>query len=153
MYDAEKICTAIITELEDNLPAKLDAIDTEKNDGITLENPKEYYLGEQKVGAFPAVIVQPMATDVTLEGQRYGHEVHLIEIYALLVGSEDADTLTKRVLRTVRGIQETLEDNPQLDGNVNWMRVVSKDYSPTIWSSDNQSAKDGRLIIEVRTTD
>ena len=153
MYDMETICTAIITELQTNLPAQLDIIDADKADGITLADPLEYYLSDRKLGQYPTVIVQPAASEAVLEAEKYGLEVHGIEVFVVLVGSEDTDTLVKRVLRTVKGIQATLEANPQLDENVNWLRVVSKDYSQTMFRDDNTTKKDGRLVLEVRTTD
>jgi hypothetical protein len=154
MLDHEDVLTVLRSTLQNNLPSALDAIDASKADGITLEDPVGYYIGssEQRIEAFPALVLEPQNVEWTEEGERYDRAIHTIEIYVYLVGSEDVETLTKRLLRTIRAIRDVIADDPSLGNQVGWCRVASEDYSPVVWPAENVSAQAGMVIVEVYTT-
>lgn len=154
MLDHEDILTTLRTVLQSDLPSALDAIDSAKNDGIILEDPAEYYIGssEQRIEAFPAIVLEPAQTEWTTEGERYDRAIHRTEVYVYLIGNEDAETLTKRLMRMMGGIRDVIDSDPTLGNTVGWCRVASEDYSPVLWPAENMSAMAGRLIIETYTT-
>ena len=162
LKDVEAVVDAIRSELEAHLPAKLDAIDAEKADDITLEDVAGYYVGEaSQIARYPCVeiIAEPTALDA--QSQKSGQEDDHIVLVTTVANSEALngetveETLFRKVARTIRGIQEVLRDNPNLSSGgaaqVNWMRVAQKDYSPTRTVPETALyVKAGALIVTVR---
>jgi hypothetical protein len=162
LKDVEAVVDAIRFELETNLPAKLDAIDAEKADEITLEDVAHYHVCDaSQTPAYPSVEIIAEPTALPAGSQKTGQEDDRIVLIATVANSEALngesveETLFRKVARTVRGIQEVLEDNPNLSSGgtaqVNWMRITEKDYSPTgIVPDTGLYVKAGALSVAVR---
>jgi len=162
LKDVEAVADAIKAELEANLPSKLDAIDVEKADQIVLEDVASYYVCDvSETPCYPFVLILAEPTALALETQKSGQEDDRILVVVTVANSEALngesveETLFRKVARTLRGIQEVLEENPNLTSagaaRVNWLRVMQKDYSPTgVVPETGLYLKSGALTISVR---
>src|SRR2546426_1200059 len=111
---AEGLVGQIKTYVEANLAAKVAALNTEYNDGITLEDRKTTVLGVKslksiEVGNYPAFYV--FSTHGTYAGTVLGLNPVSAEIEAkpeiavgILVIDQDTETLQKRLYRYSRAL-------------------------------------------------
>ena len=162
LKDVEAVLDAIKSELAANLPAKLDALDAEKADEITLEDVAHYWVCDvPQTPRYPSVEIIAEPTALPALTQKSGQQDDRIVVVATLANSEAlngetvAETLFRKVARTVRAIQEVLQDNPSLTSGgtaqVNWLRVTQKEYSPTGLVPDTGLyVKAGALAVSVR---
>lgn len=152
--DIAYVADRIVTQLKNSLPAKLDTLDTEYNDSITLEDipTDNFFVSERrKLPGFPLVCVIPERTLVPSDGEfRYDIEYHTLTVALAISVNEDEDTLKKRTLRTMRGIEEVMLDNRTLSGSVDDLVVQSKEYLPLL-TSGNALLQEAQLTVEVRT--
>ena len=76
MYQLEDIANKIRTVLQSDLPGELDTIDTDKNDGITLEDPRVYFIGGGHTFSphqLPALFINGDDAPEELTGKKYRH--------------------------------------------------------------------------------
>jgi hypothetical protein len=63
----ERVIDAIIDTLQDKLPAELDLIDSERNDGIVLKDPEAYYRYQRPLMTENAVAVEVWLTQTDIQ--------------------------------------------------------------------------------------
>lgn len=101
---------AIKDYLNTNMGAKLDALDTEYGDSITLTDIAAYYLAETlAVPATPAIYVLGDRTDIEVDGPTHIKGSHYITV-AVLVTDTVNETLRKRLYRHIRAIIELMRE-------------------------------------------
>ncbi|MBT3194807.1 MAG: hypothetical protein HN341_19845 [Verrucomicrobia bacterium] len=149
--DIAWVADAIVTQLKSSLPAKLDALDIEYGDDITLEDiPNDfYYISERtRLDGFPLCCVVPRRTELQpfAGAQRYDIEYHHLTLAAALTLNEDEDQLKRRCLRTVRGIEEVLLTHFTLNGSVDDLLVIDKQYAPLL-SDGNALLQEGQIAV------
>ena len=113
-YFVENVIDQIYTILYASIAAKLDTIDTEKDDGIVLDDIVKWYKCQKiKIGRYPSIEIFPTSSpgeNHTAYGVRSEHE---ISIRISEVGS-DEEELFKRIWRYLRAITEILMDSDTL---------------------------------------
>ena len=160
--DIEDTLDALKVILEKYLPSYLDAIDTEKGDDITLDDPAGYYISMQvDPTAYPCVMMYPDPTELKIGVDMYGEEDDLVRIVALIANSEALndtsmeETLNTKLARTLRGIADTLRAYPRLTyggtDKVDWAHVLEIDYSYPVMELENGSyMKAGAVDTHIR---
>ena len=99
---------AVESYLNTNMAAKLDTLDSEYNDGITLDDIQTYYKAETlAVPELPSIYVIGNRTVPEAEGPTYLKAAHYMTI-AVMVGDANTETLRKRLYRHIRAIVEVL---------------------------------------------
>lgn len=113
-YDVENLLADIKTILVNNLNTKLAAIDSEKNDGITLKTVAEdaYILQsmDAKSANYNPYILYGV---VDIEGEGFGpmtQQILQIQV-ALVLADFGEQEMGKVMLRYLRALQEVIEDN------------------------------------------
>jgi hypothetical protein len=149
--DIIAVADALVTHFQSCLPAKLDTLDTEYNDGIILEDvPNQYYYitEKQKMEGFPLVCVIADNTDgrVGTGEPRYGIERHQLTIAVALVGNNTEEELERRTSRTLRGLQECIEDNRTLNCSVDYIDILTKQYGPLL-TNGNALLQESQMTI------
>lgn len=114
----EYAVTRITATLQTYLPAELDLIDTEMNDGIALDDVSDYYEHEAPAAGIPstiAIVVNAVSTDPidiksTTNSPGVYHAEHRIVVMFHLkdIYNEEPQTTKKRVLRYARAIERVL---------------------------------------------
>lgn len=133
---AEGAVDAIKTYLNDTIPGKLDVIDAEIGDGITLADPTSWVVGEhdlERVAETPLGFV--LVDDMIIEG--WGDtsiDATTTLLIGIIVDDDDSDNLRKRIYRYGRAIIETIIDGKDTAGLSSFQPVgeISVDYSPTL---------------------
>lgn len=153
--DIGNVADKLVTTLRTALPAKLDTLDTEYNDGIVLEDipTDNFFISErQKLPGFPLLCVIPESTDLNpFSGEfRYSIEYHNLTLAIALTANEDEDTLKKRALRTIRGVEEVLLSDRTLGGSVDDVLLIAKGYAPML-SNGNALLQEAQLTVRVQT--
>ena len=115
------VADAIVTQLRASLSAKLDALDTEYADGITMENvpAARMFIAEHRtLPTLPFIVVLPDDTDaLPFTGEeRYDMEMHQLDIAISCGGNMPEDRLKRISGRYVRALQEVMIDNRTLSG-------------------------------------
>lgn len=117
----EEVINAIVTLLTANLATKLSAIDTEMSDSITLTDIQAYYRAPlERYDKYPACVVDCFGSLSPDEFRRDQVHIHTVNIMVVLIGNQAVDgllpqeVLTKRLFRTIRGIEEVIADYPRL---------------------------------------
>jgi len=115
---------AILDQMESilslGLSTKLDALDTEYDDGIVLEDPILYFKGRKfQVSQTPAVILWPDSAP----GDEYASEDSLkleyrIISYIVISSETDAEKMWIRIFRYLRGMTEVIRATHNLEGAV-----------------------------------
>ena len=104
----EGAVSAIKDYLTTNLGAKLNALDAEYDDGITLDDIKAYYTAEtMAIPELPAIYVLGDRTEPTAEGPTHIKAEHYITVAALVTDANN-ENLRKRLYRYIRAIVEVL---------------------------------------------
>jgi len=156
--DIAWVADTIISTIKSDLPAKLNELDAEYNDGIVLEDiPEQFMFVSEKLNppGYPLLVVIAEGTDLNpFDGQsRYGIEHHDVTIaIALISRGEDEEYLKRRAMRTIRGIEEVFLENRTMNGNVNDVICISKEYSPLVGhDASTFFLQEGQLQIRVET--
>lgn len=126
----EGAVNAIKDYLETNMGDKLDELDAEYDDGITLADIQNYYLAETlAIPAMPAIYVLGDRTEPEAEGPTHIKAAHYISV-AVMVTDNDNETLRKRLYRHVRAIVELLREGRE-DGTITYaVNFDSFEFSP-----------------------
>jgi len=150
------VADRIVTELKARLPAQLDALDTEYNDGMVLEDvgTDYYFVAEQrKLPGFPMVCVIPETTSIPANGEdNYGIERHRLTVAVAVSVNEDPDKLKRRTARYIRAFQEVFLDYRTLSGSVTDITCGEKVFLP-LMAGGNAILQEGQLNIEVMTNE
>tara|TARA_Y100000310_G_scaffold333905_2_gene412440 strand:+ start:13383 stop:13871 length:489 start_codon:yes stop_codon:yes gene_type:complete len=149
---AEGLVDTILSYLESNLPAKLDAIDTQLDDGITLRDPVAYLrrdpLDPRAITTCPVVFAIVPRTVLLQWRETAARQSHQTLIY-LVEQHSDPEELRKRMYRYGRAVWETLVDG-HFDSSLVWSIGIGTppviDFSETL-TSRNISMADVRLDI------
>ena len=155
--DVTWVSDTIIAHLQNKLPAKLDALDTEYDDGIVLEDiPSELMFTAEKVHppGYPMLVIVADRTDLNpFDGlSRYSIEHHFLDVaVALISRGESEEILKRRTQRTVRAIEETFLDDRTMGCSVNDVICLEKDYSSVVGDDDNQLIQEGQVTVRVET--
>ena len=124
---------SLITVLSAGMTAKLAALDTEYDDGITLDTVDAYWRAPQE--QYPGkvnVVVVPTSTEVINSGDQ--RQIASISIEVIVTGSQSSSTysgtemITIRLWRTCRAVQE-LVNKSTLSGAVDQSFVNQIDAS------------------------
>lgn len=151
--DIGNVADKLVAKLRASLPAKLDSLDSEYADGITLEDipTDNYFISErQKMPGFPLLCVIPERSDPSNAEFRYSIEYHDLTLAIALTANEDEDTLKRRTLRTIRGVEEVLLDDRTLGGSVDDVLIGQKMYAPML-SNGNALLQEAQLSVRVQT--
>lgn len=130
---------ALNTYLQANMAAKLTALNTAYNDGITLAAPAAYYLDEmslEEVPSFPIVFILGRRATVERYNASFTDATHEIDI-GVMVLEQTSETLQRRLYRYMRAIWElvverffatTADDFATTSGaDVNYSPVYARD--------------------------
>lgn len=116
VYDIEQLLTDIKTILVDNLNVKITAINTEKNDSITLDSIESSAYFMQGMDG-PQTNFDPFVyigvTDIKGEEGLMSYTATLLDIaVAIIVADEGQDVeMWKRMFRYQRALREVFEEN------------------------------------------
>jgi hypothetical protein len=108
----EPVLDELKTQLANNLPAKILALQPTFNPVLTMPAPTEYVFGERVnlgLKGMPVVFVDGDATPVTDDNVRWQHYDHEAVI-GLAVSDADEENLKRLVQRYTRCVLETLCD-------------------------------------------
>ena len=152
---AEGLINEVRTYLSTNLPAKLNAIDSQINDGIVLDDPTAYLyrdpgISQKSLSSLPiAFLIVPDGEVVSWHETAIEQE-HILWIY-LFARDTDADDLRKRMYRYARALWETLVDHRFDTTTIATWKIAGGvrprfAYSPTL-TSGNISLADVRLEL------
>lgn len=101
---------AIKDYLGTNMSAKLDVLDAEYDDGVTLEDIANYYIAETlAIPAMPAIYVLGNRSEIPVDGPTHIKGSHHITV-AVLATDPNNENLRKRLYRYVRAILELMRE-------------------------------------------
>ena len=105
IYDIEEVENEVKTILQSDLPARLNEIDADKNDGLTLTDPTVYYLGrwhKNHPHKLPAVFIGGLVSTQEETGSKYTW-AHTIDVVLEIKESstEKGQKLAKRYGKAV----------------------------------------------------
>lgn len=113
-FDEENLLSNLETILKNNLNNKITAINTEKNDTITLAqiNSDAYQMDvEDKISNYDPYIIY-MITEQTTDKRGPATAENIVINIALIVTDNGSDlSIVKRMLRYRRCLKEVIEDN------------------------------------------
>ncbi len=132
--------------LNTNMPAKLDALDAEYDDGIALVDIKAYYKAEVlALPEYPAIFVLGDWTDITADGPTHMQAPHHISVI-ILMGDQDTEILRKRLYRYVRAIVEVLRAG-RATGSIGHAMVFDRlEYSP-MYGQSGTALQDAKVEL------
>jgi hypothetical protein len=156
----EDAITALINVFTTSLPAKLDALDTLFNDGITLADIAAFYRAPIDThDLVPALVLAAEDTEVV----EY-HEnllAHRIEGRLILIGNDaitgrlPQEVLNSRLYRTMTGMYQVLRANPTLTvgstANAVFCEAERRVYGETL-VSQGMFRRDGVITLKVLTS-
>ncbi len=154
--DIAWVADQVNTTLKTYLPAKLNTLDTEYNDGIVLEDiPNDnYFIAElQKRPSYPLLCTIPDRTDqVPFSGEAsYEIEYHYLTLALALTANSGEDVLKRRVTRTLRAIGEVLDTYFTLGDTVEEVLQLERQYAPLMVGRENMLLQEGQQLIRVQT--
>ena len=144
----EVVIDGIVAKLKAGIGARITAINTEKNDGITCVAPgtTDYYIGGATlIPRAPAIIVAQAPTDGEHEAEG-AHSFVWVADFLVAIIDEDHDrgTLARRLLRQARAVVEVVwDDDPKealASGAAHHLKFVRDDPGPVQDPADDQSA-------------
>jgi len=150
------VADRIVAQIQTSLPAKLDTLETEYNDGLTLPNiPNDRMFVAEKVRlpAVPMLVVIPDRTDtVPFSGEsRYDIEYHYLTAAVMDGGNIAEDRLKRRLSRYVRAIEEVCIDNRTLSGSAEDVMILEKQYGPMMNAGQSNLVQEGQVNVRVQT--
>ena len=124
---------AIITVLNSDMSAKLNALDSEYDDGIILDDVDNFWRAPQEV--YPSkvnIVVAPTSSEVVNSPEQ--RQLHSITVEVIVTGNQSSSTysgtelITIRLWRTCRAVQECINKST-LSNNVDQCYVNTLDAS------------------------
>lgn len=155
--DVVWVADKIIALLKASLPAKLNVLDAEYNDGIVLEDVQNdsYHVAPQlEPMNFPVVTVLYSNTDVhPFDGQsKYNLEHHMLDIcVALISRGESEDELMRRTSRTLRAIEEVILGDRSALGMLNDTLIISKSCDRMFADENNGLFQEAQITVRAET--
>ena len=151
---AEGIVDEVIQHLRDDLKAKLTSLDAEYNDGITLENPRNFFRKDPEAPLSGTQIMAPevfvLAPLTSLENWRETtvDAVHSVVVW-LITQDVDLENLRKRVYRYGRALFEVLVAG-HFDASITWNMVGTPvmDFAPII-ARGSEAMADVRILVDL----
>lgn len=147
----EALVDAIKSYLNTNLPAKLDALDTEYTDTIVLDDIVTYYVGQrsaESVPEYPACFILATETAIGYWNNAVSEGAHELAI-SVLVLDADAEVLQRKVYRYARAVWETLV-SAHFAGSLSGFRIIGQPrigFSPTLVNPDTMYLAECQIII------
>ncbi|NOS67913.1 MAG: hypothetical protein HOO67_06170 [Candidatus Peribacteraceae bacterium] len=162
----EEVVFEIVSVLATDLPAKLDALDTEYGDGITLDDIQRFYVSDIdksfNINQCPFVVVMGRGYSVDSSSLSTGRDMLRVEIETY-VGSDPNLKLTKggreyvfeevlevRIMRYARAIREVLYAKRTLNNKCEWINVDDALIS-NVLPVEDAFMRAHRLTCEVST--
>lgn len=156
--DIAWVADTVVAHQKSKLPAKLNTLDTEYNDGIILEDiPDDNYYVSEKANppGYPLFCAIPERTDMNpFDGQsRYNIEYHFLTLAVALVSrGEPEEMLKRRTMRTIRGVSEVILDDRTMGASVDDVIILAKEYSPIVTDGENPFfLSEGSLDVRIQT--
>lgn len=154
--DVVWVADRIVTQMQSSLSAKLDDLESEYNDGISLPdipNSRMFVAEKVRLPGTPMLVIMPDRSDpVPNSGEnRYGIEYHYLTAAVVDGGNLDEDRLKRRLGRYVRAIQEVFVDERTLSGSVTDVIVVGKDYGPMLNAGGSNLVQEGQVNVRALT--
>lgn len=135
---------AIKTYLAAKFAAKVAALNTEYNDGITIEDMKAWridYLAEEQ--GFPIGIVYGYRGRPESEGDNYVRGEHVIDL-VFVATDQNVETLRRKLFRYVRAAIELVQDSRASIGYL--INIGDWDFSDT-YASQSSFLSGAKLTI------
>ncbi len=132
IYDTEEVENEVKALLESELPARLDEIDADKNDGLVLADPAEYYIGrwhKNHPHKLPAIFIGGSVSTQEETGLKYKW-IHTIDI-TLELKESDIGLGQKLAKRYGKGIFLVFAAKHQLSQKVISANVRRVDFGFT----------------------
>lgn len=150
------VADRVVAQLQTSLPAKLNSLDTEYNDGIVLEdvpNARMFVAERAKLPAPPFLVVLPDGTDAhpTDGRSRYDIETHDLTVSVAAGGNMDEDRLKRISGRYARAVEEVFIDNRTLSASVEDVVVIGKRYAPLMSGAGVGIVQEVQVGIRVLT--
>lgn len=148
----EDIMRRIKAILQNQLPAKLDQIELERADGVTLEDVQFFYLQGEYKGSrhnYPNIAILGEATTCTNAISRRRELRHRIFIWLTdRVVAPDSELALSRLLRYVEAMERILAGDPSLEGRAVDSVVIKHEYFP-LHKEREEFVKKAVLDVEV----
>lgn len=150
----EGLIDAIKTYLTTNLPAKLDALDTEYPDTIVLEDLVTWYVGQKSIESiqeYPAGFVLANETSIEYWNNTSSNGMHEITI-SVIVLDQDPEIMQRRVYRYARAVWETLV-SAHFASALSGFKIYgnpSIGFSPTLVNPDTTYLGECQLVIHAQ---
>lgn len=146
----EDIVNKIKLLLETNLPARLDGIETTRNDGIVLNNIAAYYVTNRlkdMIVSYPCIFIigeeTPGANRIGKK-REFRHKI-IIRIFCRDV---DEDVLQRQLWRYVEAVEKVLNQDLTLAGVATYSVITAHKYSHA-YKAGMLFVRDASLLIEV----
>jgi hypothetical protein len=151
---AEGLVDEVKAYLTANLPAKLDALDAEYRDGITLADVTAIYVGErtlETIDRYPAIFVLADQTVVETWQAAFVDARHRYQV-GVIVLHQDTETLGRLVYRYIRAIWELLIEGQTSDALTYELvdEEVRFDFSPIRTGEGNTFTADANITAAGR---
>jgi len=145
----EAVVDAVKAKLETNMAAKLDALNAEYDDGLTLIDIRDYYISEQalmEVPEFPVLFILADRMNVLNEGAGMLRGQYTLTVGVLAHDDYNTANLKRRLYRYIRAIIEVLIEART---SAEWAYTVGfevVEFSP-VFSRDNAFLADAQVSI------
>ncbi|HLA37362.1 MAG TPA: hypothetical protein VJZ02_02735 [Candidatus Brocadiales bacterium] len=133
----EDILRQVRTVLQNQLPAKLDQIELERADGVTLDDIRSFFLQGEYKGSrytYPNVAIMggsTTGTNASLPPSPRRELRHRISIWVTdRVVAPDSELPLSRLWRYVEAIERILTSDLSLGGKATWLEVTKHGYYP-----------------------
>ncbi|MFQ5834323.1 MAG: hypothetical protein ACE5HR_00155 [bacterium] len=126
----EDAAIKIRTVLQTNLPAKLDTIDTERGDGIVLDDIAFFSITSYQLNEYfprPAMFILGENTpflEISTVGGKRKRMTYIMDL-TVVVEDNDEERLQKKLWRYADGVERVLEADRRLGGTVH--SIIIKD--------------------------
>ncbi len=146
----EDIVNKIKSLLETNLPAKLDAIEAARNDGIVLNNIAAYYVTNRlkdMIVNFPCIFILGEETPSANRIGRKREFRHKI-IIRIFIRDVDEEILQRQLWRYVEAVEKVLNQDVTLGGAAINSVITAHKYNPA-YKAGMLFVRDVSLLLEV----
>lgn len=150
----EALVDAIKAYMTTNLPAKLDALDTEYTDTIVLDDVVTWYVGQKSVESipeYPAAFVLANDSNVEYWNATVSNGLHRVAI-SVIVLDADPEVLQRKCYRYARAIWETLV-SAHFAGSLSGFKIYGSPeigFSPTFVNADTTYLGECQLLISAQ---
>jgi len=144
----EKVVDDFKDYLDTNMPAKLDALEVEYADSITLNDIKAYYISEEKsIPEYPSIFILGDNVMPTQQGSSWINGQFNFTIACITI-DQNSQTLRRKLYRYMRAIAELVKTYQP----ANKVDIGDIEYSP-IYGNDDAFLSDARITVTVIKTE